>query len=111
SRCTSPGTCAGTQRSSKGSGEQPAVSPRLGSTCMILHEAFRGTDFFIRNGRVRKRWASVVQHPHAAVLAGKLQGHDRADAFLALDANLAAVLAHEARPNNQPKSVAPALRR
>src|SRR3954469_5380274 len=55
--------------------------------------------------------ASAPQHPHAAILAGKLQRHDGADAFLALESDLSAVLAHDALHDHQAEAVAAGFRR
>ena len=50
------------------------------------------------------------EHADAAVLAGEAEGHDGADAFLALDPDLPAVLAEDALDDHQAEPVAFGLR-
>ena len=57
-----------------------------------------------------QRWLTF-EHPDPAVLLGKLQRHHRAQAFLALNANMPAMISHDTLDDHEPEPVPAGLRR
>ncbi len=64
-----------------------------------------------KNPATRRADDSALQHPDPAVLLRKLQRHDRPRSFLALDADVAAVVADDPLHDHQPETVTTGLGR
>src|SRR4051812_38712062 len=76
--------------------ERPAYSSRPCAPRKATRQSFAPPD---------RAALLIFQHPHAAVLARKLQGDDGGDAFLSFQADLTAVLAHDPLRDHQAEPV------